>query len=72
MLNRGSLIAVLGIAAFVAACGEGRRAEESAADAEDAPLSVYTVNYPLQYFAEKIGGEYVDVQFPAPSDVDPA
>jgi len=38
----------------------------------DAPLSVYTVNYPLAYFAERIGGTEVKVTFPAPRDVDPA
>lgn len=27
-------------------------------------LSVYTVNYPLAYFAERIGGDYVEVVFP--------
>ena len=36
------------------------------------PLKVYTVNYPLKYFAERIGGAHVKVEFPAPSDVDPA
>ncbi len=35
-------------------------------------LTVYVVNYPLQYFAERIGGEHVNVEFPAPADVDPA
>lgn len=35
-------------------------------------LQVYTVNYPLEYFAKRIGGDYVDVHFPAPEDVDPA
>jgi zinc transport system substrate-binding protein len=30
------------------------------------------VNYPLQYFAERIGGELAEVVFPAPSDTDPA
>ena len=35
-------------------------------------LSVYVVNYPLKYFSERIGGEHVDVIFPAPPDVDPA
>lgn len=39
--------------------------------AED-KLTVYTVNYPLTYFAERIGGEHVNVVFPAPPDVDPA
>ncbi len=33
---------------------------------------VYTVNYPLQYFAEAIAGNDLDVVFPAPLDVDPA
>ena len=35
-------------------------------------LTVFVVNYPLQYFAERIGGEHVKVVFPAPADVDPA
>lgn len=35
-------------------------------------LSVFTTNYPLAYFAERIGGEQVEVVFPAPADVDPA
>jgi zinc transport system substrate-binding protein len=35
-------------------------------------LSVYVVNYPLKYFAERIGGQHVKVVFPAPADVDPA
>jgi len=36
------------------------------------PLSVYVVNNPLKYFAERIGGEHVRVSFPAPADQDPA
>jgi len=40
--------------------------------ADDSALSVYVVNYPLAYFAERIGGDLVDVAFPAPSDGDPA
>jgi zinc transport system substrate-binding protein len=35
-------------------------------------LVVYTVNYPLQYFAQRIAGDYAEVVFPAPADVDPA
>ena len=35
-------------------------------------LSVYVVNYPLKYFAERIGGDSVKVSFPAPADDDPA
>lgn len=33
---------------------------------------VYAVNYPLDYFARRIGGDLVDVTFPVPADVDPA
>ena len=34
--------------------------------------SVYVVNYPLQYLAERIGGEHVEVVFPAAPGEDPA
>jgi zinc transport system substrate-binding protein len=35
-------------------------------------LTVYTVNYPLKYFAERIAGEHAEVVFPAPAEIDPA
>jgi zinc transport system substrate-binding protein len=35
-------------------------------------LKVYTVNYPLAYFAERIAGDQAEVVFPAPRDIDPA
>jgi zinc transport system substrate-binding protein len=35
-------------------------------------FSVYAVNYPLKYFAERIGGTHVEVHYPAPADEDPA
>jgi len=35
-------------------------------------LTVYTVNYPLKYFAERIAGDNAKVIFPAPPTVDPA
>jgi zinc transport system substrate-binding protein len=34
--------------------------------------TVYVVNYPLQYFTQRIGGEFVNVEFPAPTNEDPA
>ena len=55
------------------ACGPS---ESPVAGTEKSPpgekLSVYTVNYPLAYFAERIGGDLVEVSFPAPADADPA
>ena len=41
------------------------------AAAAEGRLNVYVVNYPLKYFAERIGGDQVQVSFPAPPDVDP-
>jgi zinc transport system substrate-binding protein len=35
-------------------------------------LTVYTVNYPLAYFAQRIGAEHVHTVYPAPPDIDPA
>jgi zinc transport system substrate-binding protein len=34
-------------------------------------MSVYVVNYPLKYFAERIGGPHVKVTLPVPPDIDP-
>lgn len=42
-----------------------------AASAGERP-SVYVVNYPLQYFAQRIAGDLVEVVFPAPPGEDPA
>lgn len=44
----------------------------SATAGESEKLTVYVVNYPLKYFAERIAGEHARVVFPAPADVDPA
>ncbi len=39
---------------------------------ESSPLKVVAANYPLAYFAERIGGSRVSVSLPAPADEDPA
>jgi zinc transport system substrate-binding protein len=36
------------------------------------PLRIYVVNYPLKYFTQRIGGDYVEVMLPVPSGTDPA
>jgi zinc transport system substrate-binding protein len=55
-------------------CSPGEPATEpegpAAELATEAP-EVYVVNYPLAYFAERIGGDAVSVVFPAPADADP-
>ena len=66
----GLLVAIV----FVFTGCWGGPAEEQAADVPDPvdKLVIYTVNYPLAYFAERIGGDLVEVHFPAPGEEDPA
>lgn len=63
------------IVAALAACSCSRQApapaEPTVSEAGGTPV-IYTVNYPLQYFAQRIGGDHVKVVFPAPADEDPA
>lgn len=40
--------------------------------ARSGPPVVVAVNYPLAYFAKRLGGDAIDVRFLAPADVDPA
>lgn len=42
------------------------------AGANAKPISIYTVNYPLQYMAERIAMEHGTIVFPAPPGIDPA
>ncbi len=35
-------------------------------------ISVFAVNYPLAYFAERIGGEHIELYYPIPRGIDPA
>ena len=68
-------LALLGLAFGCAREDQGTAPEnvgETAVGETTGALSVFTVNYPLAYFAERIGGDLVTVTFPAPGDVDPA
>ena len=60
-LIRSGILAWLGISLTLMAWTESQ-----------AQPTVYVVNYPLQYVAERIGGEQVNVVFPATADEDPA
>jgi len=63
---------IMMVVTVLGACSESQPPEDRSETPEAGPLSVYVVNYPLQYFGERIGGELVRVVFPAPPDVDPA
>jgi len=47
-----------------------RKSDHSQKNTSGKPV-VYTVNYPLAYFAERIGGDYLEIKYPMP-DEDPA
>jgi len=65
---------LLALALLPIGCGAPEPGDAPAVppSADDSTLSVYVVNYPLAYFAERIGSDLVDVEFPAPPDGDPA
>jgi zinc transport system substrate-binding protein len=73
MSDRLAEFAWLGILVAAVGCGgEGTPEPAGPAPAGDSEVLVYTVNYPLQYMAGRIGGDRVRVEFPVPGDVDPA
>ena len=47
---------VLAVALVALACSQQPGESTAGAPKEPGPLSVYVVNYPLHYFAERIGG----------------
>lgn len=67
MVSRSVLILILMCIALPGTCSMSfaeKKAEEK--------LIIYTVNYPLKYFAGRIAGKEVQVEFPAPPGIDPA
>jgi zinc transport system substrate-binding protein len=61
---------------LLAGCGGSDQADRTGAARgerrETGPIVIYAVNYPLAYFAERIGGDEAVVQLPIPPDSDPA
>ena len=56
----------MAIAAFLSGCGQDSADQKE----NDDLLQVYTTVYPLQYFAQQIGGEYVNVETIYPPGAD--
>ena len=67
-----SVMLLLVCAAWLACSGSEDPAPAADPAGEGEPPRIYAVNYPLKYFAERIGGDLFQVEFPAPGDVDPA
>ena len=57
---------ILTASVFLAGCGSS----SSETEKDDHKLTIYTTVYPLQYFTEQIGGEYVNVSSVYPAGVD--
>jgi len=58
--------------AAVTSCDQQNGRPGAVTRADDALPEVHAVNYPLAYFAQRIGGHEINVVFTAPKDVDPA
>ena len=52
--------------------GEQVGDDVSTVSAKDSQALIHVTNYPLKYFAERIGGDRVKVELPVPKDIDPA
>lgn len=65
------VMGVVGVLFVLGACGGGGE-DATPAVRGDGQLTAMAVNYPLAYFAERIGGDHVKVGFPVPADEDPA
>jgi zinc transport system substrate-binding protein len=67
--QRACIVSLVALVALGCSEKEARQAGESV---EVRPQSVYAVNYPLTYFAQRLAPEGIEVVFPVPPDVDPA
>ena len=72
-MRRGQTFATaVAVVCVLAGCSPESGETGGPAVSASGPLGVYTVNRPLAYFAQRIGGDAVAVSFPAPPGVDPA
>jgi len=73
-MRKVALVTLSLLALSLLGCAEkaGEQAAPTTAAAAGPDLTVCTVNYPLAWFAGRIGGDRVRVEFPAPPDGDPA
>ena len=78
LLVRPKPSALWGIAGALCVCGslacrrDSPSVHSGGEQLQAGAISVFTVNYPLQYFAERIGGHHVRAICPVPSNQDPA
>lgn len=62
-------LALILLALGLFACGSKKETKQTE---ENSKPVISVVNYPLYYFAQRIGGDLIDLKYPIPIDVDPA
>lgn len=72
VMAKNSILKIATILFFITSCGGEKTSEINDVDGLNTTLKVFTVNYPLYYFAKRIGGKYVDLIYPIPANEDPA
>ena len=70
-LSVNTAVVIMAWLALMTAVGCARSESLPAGTTGGSPV-VYVVNYPLQYFTERIAGDEVEVYFPAPAGENPA
>jgi len=68
----GKGVLAIGLLGLISCGGGGEDAGGDAANAGEGKPTVYTTFYPTAYFAERIGGDAVEVVCPVPEEADPA
>ncbi len=63
---------LIAVAASLVSCGPAPTPAASSDQTATRKPVVAVANYPLKFFAERIGGDAIHVKFPAPADEDPA
>jgi len=72
MISRPLCSLIILFAILLNACKPADQSSSETSERTAAKPQVYVANYPLKYFAERLGGDAVEVKFPAPGDEDPA
>jgi zinc transport system substrate-binding protein len=70
-MKKSPLIVALFVTGMLGSCKPSNQPGPGSSATRGKPV-VFVANYPLKYFAERIGGDLIEVQFPAPADEDPA
>ncbi len=65
-------VGLIGVLSISLSCNQADQGSQAGSHQSSRRPQIYVVNYPLQYFAQRIAGDAADVVFPAPPGEDPA